>query len=95
MKNEDYYIMNSKPIRKAPPVSIAALSWAAEKAGMSYGKFTMNLTHDEQLRIQREWDAYQAELRESLKERSAEHRLAESREGESEDDAYIISDMDL
>lgn len=56
------YISKNEPHKLAPPVymrpraSLAALQWAAERANMSYGSFTLHLSPEEEARIQLEYE---------------------------------------
>ena len=56
----------AKPISPKPKASLAALQWAAERANLSYGVFTLNLTEADQSRIQAEYEAYQQERKNEL-----------------------------
>ena len=56
----------AKPISPKPKASLAALQWAAELEGVSYGRFTMNLSPADQARIQAEYEAYQQERKNEL-----------------------------
>ena len=49
-----------------PHATLAALQWAAERANLSYGVFTLNLTEDDQKCIQAEYEAYQRERKNEL-----------------------------
>ena len=48
----------AKAISSKPKASLAALQWAAELEGVSYGRFTLNLSPADQSRIQAEYEAY-------------------------------------
>ena len=48
----------AKAIASKPKASLAALQWAAELEGVSYGRFTLNLSPADQSRIQAEYEAY-------------------------------------
>ena len=52
--------MNGRINRQSgrPRASLAALQWAAEKAGQSYGIFTQWLTVDDEARIQQEYNEW-------------------------------------
>ena len=52
-----------------PHASLAALQWAADCAGQSYGLFTLNLTPEEETRIQSEFETYKRERAVTLAER--------------------------
>jgi len=55
---EAFEILNGRINRQSgrPKASLAALQWAAERAGQSYGVFTLNLSRDEEEKIQLEYD---------------------------------------
>ena len=44
----DFFITNNRLSRPKPKASLAALQWAAERANLSYGVFTLNLTEADQ-----------------------------------------------
>ena len=54
-----------------PHANLAALQWAADCAGQSYGVFTLNLTPEEETRIQIDYDNYKREQAVALAERRA------------------------
>lgn len=56
-------------------VSIDALSWAAERAGLSYGRFTLSLSPKEQKRIQAEYEEWKRKLARERAERTAERSV--------------------
>lgn len=62
----DFFITNNRLSRPKPKASLAALQWAAERANLSYGVFTLNLTEAGQSRIQAEYEAYQQERKNEL-----------------------------
>ena len=81
------------PAPRPRPVSIAALSWAAERKGVSYGQFIIGLTAADHLRIQEEYDKHQAEQRLAKAERmAAKKRVATDTPIPG---GYIINDNDL
>lgn len=45
---------------RRPRASLAALQWAAERASLSYGRFTLNLRPEDEARIQGEFEAFKA-----------------------------------
>lgn len=47
---EPFYVskFNTKTISGKPLATLAALQWAAEKAGQSYGVYTLNLAEADQ-----------------------------------------------
>lgn len=60
------------PPKTKPHASLAALQWAADRAGQSYGLFTLYLTPEEETRIQSEFETYKREQAVALAERRAE-----------------------
>ena len=62
---DSYEILNGRVKRPGSSVkaSIAALQWAAERAGLSYGIFTQRLTPADEARIQNDYDAWQRDGR--------------------------------
>ena len=62
-KDDAFQILNGRVIRPGhgPKASIAALQWAADRAGMSYGIFTQRLSAEDEARIQAEYEAWQRE----------------------------------
>ena len=58
---EAFEILNGRVIRPdhGPKASLAALQWAADRAGQSYGVFTQRLTAEDEKRIQEEFEAWQ------------------------------------
>ena len=73
LNEEDaFQILNGRINRQSgrPRASLAALQWAADRAGLSYGIFTQWLTVDDEARIQEEYDEYReqhaAEIRDIL-----------------------------
>ena len=69
---EAFQILNGRINRQSgrPRASLAALQWAADRAGLSYGIFTQRLTQDDEARIQEEYDEYReqhaAEIRDII-----------------------------
>ena len=50
---------NYQALPKAKPhASLAALQWAADKSDQSYGTFSLNLTPEDETRIQAEFDSF-------------------------------------
>ena len=67
---------NYQALPKAKPhASLAALQWAADRSDQSYGTFSLNLTPEDETRIQAEFEAYKQE-----REAAAEARRAERNE---------------
>ena len=61
LNEEDaFQILNGRISRQSgrSRVSLAALQWAAEKAGQSYGVFTQRLTPEDEARIQEEYEKH-------------------------------------
>ena len=69
---EAFEILNGRINRQSgrPRASLAALQWAANRAGLSYGVFTQWLTVDDEARSQEEYDEYReqhaAEIRDII-----------------------------
>ena len=60
----DYLIQGGRVKRPAKPrACLAALQWAAERAGQSYGVFTQRLAADDEEQIQAEFEAWKEESR--------------------------------
>lgn len=72
-------------------VSINALSWAAERAGLSYGRFTLSLSSEEQKRIQAEYEEWKRKLAAERSESAAERTVYPS----NPFSAGILLDKDL
>ena len=55
---EAFEILNGRVIRPdhGPKASLAALQWAADRAGQSYGVFTQHLTPADEARIQLDYE---------------------------------------
>lgn len=49
---------NYEPPKPKPRASLAALQWAADRAGKSYGTFTLKLNPADEAAIQEEFEAY-------------------------------------
>lgn len=58
--------------QRTDAVSIEALSWAAERAGLSYGYFTLSLSPEEQKKIQAEYEKWRRKLSAECAERASE-----------------------
>ena len=54
--------------------SLAALQWAADRAGLSYGIFSQNLTPADEARIQQAYDEYREQCAKELKQHAAKIR---------------------
>ena len=72
-------------------VSIEALSWAAERAGISYGYFTLTLSPGDQKRIQTEYEEWKRKLARERAERTAERPVYPS----NPFSAGILKDEDI
>lgn len=59
-EGEAFEILNGRINRQSgrPKASLAALQWAAYRAGLSYGIFTQRLTQDDEARIQQEYNEW-------------------------------------
>ena len=57
-EGEAFEILNGRINRQSgrPRASLAALQWAAERAGQSYGIFTQHLSPDDEANIQEEYE---------------------------------------
>ena len=49
---------NAQPTKTVVHATLAALQWAADREGVSYGRFTLNLSSADQSRIQAEYEAF-------------------------------------
>ena len=54
---------------KAPRATLAALSWAADKAGMSYGRFLQTLGPSDEARIQEQYETFIAQREREMAKR--------------------------
>ena len=81
---------NYQPPQAKPRASLAAIQWAADLANQSYGTFTLNLTSDEETRIQIDYENYKREQAVAMAKRRAGHvdNAPPAPEG------YIINDGD-
>lgn len=68
--SEAFEILNGRVRRPSgkPRASLAALQWAAERAGQSYGIFTQHLTVEEEARIQQAYDDYRKQRAKELEQ---------------------------
>ena len=65
---------NYQAIPKAKPrASLVAIQCAAERANQSYGTFSLNLTPEDEARIQAEFDSFKQEREAAAEARRAEH----------------------
>ena len=60
---EAFQILNGRIYRQSgkPGASLAALQWAADRAGLSYGTFTLGLTPADEARIQAGYEVWRRE----------------------------------
>ena len=75
--DNDYIILGGKinrPSKKKPCASLAALQWAADQAGQSYGTFTLHLTAQDEIHIQREYEKTRRKLNVEMEKRAKEKR---------------------
>lgn len=86
--DEALRILNGRVVRTShgPKASIAALQWAADRAGQSYGVFTQHLTPEEEARIQEDYNTFKRE-----QEAAAETRRAARVEETLISEGLIIS----
>ena len=70
--------------------SLAALQWAADRAGMSYGQFSQRLKREDETRIQEEFEQYRRERQTELAQRRGKSAEAE----DVTNDEFIITDED-
>ena len=75
-----------QPEKVRPRASLSAFTWAAERAGTSYGAFIIGLTDVDQKQIQQEYEAYQREYRKTMRDQMKARR---------ERKTFIIDDQDL
>ena len=85
--NKDHVVV---PARK-PRASLAALQWAADRAGESYGRFTQRLKREDETRIQEEFEQYRRERQTELAQRRGRPLEA----ADVTNDEYIITDEDV
>ena len=78
------------PLQKKPRVSLAALQWAADMAGQSYGVFTQRLTAEDEKRIQEEFEKHKRE-REA---EAAAHRAQRVENDLPTPEGFIINEED-
>ena len=67
---DSYEILNGRVKRPGSSVkaSIAALQWAAERAGLSYGVFTQRLSPADEVHIQQAYDDYRKQRAKELEQ---------------------------
>lgn len=88
-----FEILNGRVIRPGhgPKASIAALQWAADRAGQSYGVFTQRLSVEDETRIQSEYEQFQREQLAELTQRCGKPTKAE----DVTTNEFIITDDDM
>ena len=61
---------NNEPLppKKRVKASLAALQWAAERAGLSYGVFTQRLSPADEVHIQQAYDDYREQRTKELEQ---------------------------
>ena len=61
---------NNEPLppKKRVTASLAALQWAAERAGLSYGVFTQRLSPADEVHIQQAYDDYRKQRAKELEQ---------------------------
>lgn len=74
-----------------PHASLAALQWAADRAGQSYGVFSLNLTPEDEALIQIGYENYKRERAVAL----AERRAGRVDNASPVPEGYIINDDDV
>ena len=90
IKRDDYVIRSGEIRHIAKPrVSMAALQWAADRVGLSYGKFTQSLTPEDEVRIQHNYDEWKRQ-----KQQKVAVRRLERRPEEPLTERFIITDDD-
>lgn len=65
----------TKPVATTSHASLAALQWASDRAGMSYGRFIQTISPGDEGRIQEEFERFIAE-RESESAKRRERRVS-------------------
>ena len=63
-------LRNNEPLppKKRVKASLAALQWAAERAGLSYGVFTQRLSPADEVQIQQAYDDYRKQRANELEQ---------------------------
>ena len=80
MSDNDNYVkpeneqkrMTIKPKALSPMQQLEAISWAAKEAGSSYGPFSARLTEEEKVDIYIQYEAWQKERAQKLREKMAQ-----------------------
>ena len=86
-----YAPQNAVAPKPKPRVSLAALQWAADRAGESYGRFTQRLKPADETRIQEEFEQYRRERQTELAQRRGRPLEA----ADVTNDEFIITDEDV
>ena len=86
--NKDHVVV---PTNQKPRVSLAALQWAADRAGQSYGRFTQRLKSVDETRIQEEFEQYRRDHLAELAQRRGRPLEA----ADVTNDEFIITDEDV
>ena len=92
MHDEDRITHYGKVHKSKDRASLEALSWAADRAGKSYGAFIAGLVPGDESRIQAEFEAEIRTRLENLARRRAEKQKREK--AASTDQGYIITEVD-
>ena len=80
IKRDDDYIIQSGKVSQPPyrpKASIAALSWAAEREGLSYGQYCLRLRSEDEIRVQLEFDDWKRTIALERAERARERQINE------------------
>ena len=70
--------------RKPPRATLAALQWAADRAGLSYGRFMLGLTARYELQIQEEYEEWRGQTI-PLQKRLVDTEAVGNEEGTADD----------
>ena len=79
---------NTPPTKTVVHATLAALQWVADRKGVGYGRFTLNLSPADQSRIQAEYEAFRRERRNELVARAHVEKTGTT------ETAIIITDKD-
>ena len=74
--------------RKPPRATLAALQWAADRAGLSYGRFMLGLTVRDELRIQEEYEEWRGQTI-PLQKRLVDSEAVGSDAGSADNEAAV------
>ena len=91
--SDDFHIQGGRIYHASsqPHATLAALQWAAERANLSYGVFTMNLSPADQSRIQAEYESFIGQGNGNAR-RENDHPGVDNAASTT---PYIISDEDM